>query len=104
MVPPSSRAGHRRLRTFSSTGNVGSSYVTTAAVPNGTVAMSYLPEGGKILVDMARFTYSVRARWFDPSSGTYRSAVGTESSTLGRDVVRDDRERTPTETATGCSC
>ena len=42
--------------TFATTGNVGSSnYVTTASTPDGTLAMSYLPTGGTIAVNMARF-------------------------------------------------
>jgi len=58
--------------TYTETGNVGSSdYVTTAGTPDRTVAMSYLPNGGTVTVDMARFPRPVRARWFDPANGTY---------------------------------
>jgi len=56
--------------TFSSTGSVGSSnYVTTAATPDGKLAISYLPQGGTVAVDMARFDGEVNARWYDPTSG-----------------------------------
>lgn len=58
--------------TFTTTGNVGSSdYVTTAATPDGTLAMSYLPNGGKIRVDMSRFSGPVKAQWYDPTNGTF---------------------------------
>lgn len=51
-------------------GNVGSSnYVTTSITPDGTLAMSYLPTGGTITVDMGRFAGRVQGRWYDPTSG-----------------------------------
>ena len=60
---------------FSATGNVGSSdYVTTAATPDGTLAVSYLPAGGTVIVNMARFSRHVRARWFDPTNGTFEDS------------------------------
>jgi Protein of unknown function (DUF4038)/Putative collagen-binding domain of a collagenase len=66
---------------FTSTGNVGSSnYVTTAATRDGTLAMSYLPTGGTITVDMARLAPRVQARWYDPASGTYRVVLGSPFS------------------------
>jgi Protein of unknown function (DUF4038)/Putative collagen-binding domain of a collagenase len=65
-------AGYGR---FSATGNVGSSdYVTTAATPDGTLAVSYLPAGGTVTVDTSRFAGRVRAHWFDPTSGKYTGA------------------------------
>jgi Protein of unknown function (DUF4038)/Putative collagen-binding domain of a collagenase len=64
--------------TFSSDGNVGSSnYVTTAATPDGTLAISYLPAGGKIAVDMSRFAGLVVAQWYDPAKGTYSAVRGS---------------------------
>ena len=67
----------RGYGTFSSTGDVESNaYVTTASTQDGTLAMSYLPAGGTISVDMSRFRRSVRAQWFDPSNGTYANVAG----------------------------
>jgi hypothetical protein len=64
--------------TFSSTGEVESNdYVTTAAAPDGTLMISYLPDGGTISVDTARFAGPVHAQWYDPSSGTYRPITGS---------------------------
>ena len=61
---------------FSSSGNVGSSdYVTTAATRDGTLAISYLPTGGTVSVDMGRFHGRVRARWYDPAKGKYYSVA-----------------------------
>ena len=57
---------------FSTSGNVGSSnYVTTAATRDRTLAVSYLPTGGTVTVNMARFAARVQARWYDPASGKY---------------------------------
>ena len=57
---------------FATSGNVGSSdYVTTAASRDGTLAVSYLPSGGTVSVDMGRFARRVRARWYDPAKGKY---------------------------------
>lgn len=70
--------------TFSSTGNVGSSdYVTTASTPDGTLALSYLPAGGTVTVDMGRFAGVVRARWYDPTKGTYSAVPGAPFPTSG---------------------
>jgi Protein of unknown function (DUF4038)/Putative collagen-binding domain of a collagenase len=60
--------------TFSTTGNVGSSnYVTTAVTRDRKLAMSYVPNGGTLIVNIARFSGPVDARWYDPASGKYES-------------------------------
>jgi hypothetical protein len=59
--------------TFATSGNVGSSnYVTTAATRDGTLALSYLPAGGTVTVNMRRLAGRVQARWYDPANGKYR--------------------------------
>lgn len=64
--------------TFATAGNVESSnYVTTAATPRGTFAVSYLPGGGTVTVDMARFAGPVQAQWYDPAKGTYSAVAGS---------------------------
>lgn len=86
--------------TFSATGNVGSNdYVTTAATPDGTLAMSYLPTGGTLTIDATRFAGRVRARWFDPTTGTYQPASparfpnsGTVRFTAPEQNVAGDRD------------
>ena len=71
---------------FSATGNVGSTdYVTTAATTDGTLAVSYLPAGGTVTVNMARFSRRVRARWFDPTNGTFK---GSRTSLANRGEIR----------------
>ena len=80
--------GHRVVTsgygTFQTEGNVASSsYVTTAATPDGTLAISYLPAGGAITVDMSRLGGSANARWYDPSKGTYSVVSGSPFRTSG---------------------
>jgi hypothetical protein len=68
--------------TFAPRRTVGSSnYVTTASTPDRRLAVSYLPAGGTIVVDMARFAGRVQARWYDPTKGTYRPVPCTFANT-----------------------
>jgi Protein of unknown function (DUF4038)/Putative collagen-binding domain of a collagenase len=63
---------------FTTSGTVASSnYVTTAFTRDGTLAVSYLPVGGTVTVNMSRFAGRVQARWYDPSKGTYASVAGS---------------------------
>jgi hypothetical protein len=57
-----------------------SNYVTTAATPDRAVSLSYLPAGGSVVVDQTRFRSRVRARWFDPTAGIFRTAKPTSET------------------------
>ena len=61
-------------------------YATTAATSDGKLAISYLPDRREISVDLSRLANSVRAQWYDPSSGTYYDVPGTPFPNLS--VVR----------------
>ena len=69
---------HHRLVTagygiYDESSNVASSdYVTAAATPDGKLALAYLPVGGTVSVDLARFRGRVRVRWFDPTTGRFQ--------------------------------
>src|SRR5581483_1751891 len=65
-----------------------STYVTTAATRDGRLAVSYLPAGGTITVDMGRFARRVKARWYDPTNGTFRPASGTPFRNAGKARLR----------------
>jgi hypothetical protein len=68
--------------TFAGDANVASSdYVTTAVTPDRRLAISYLPRGGTIQVDMRRMAGPVRARWYDPTDGRYSTVQGSPFST-----------------------
>jgi Protein of unknown function (DUF4038)/Putative collagen-binding domain of a collagenase len=61
--------------TYDPTSNVASSnYVTAAATRNGRLTLAYLPDGGTVSVNMARFAGRVLIRWFDPTDGRFRGS------------------------------
>jgi hypothetical protein len=53
----------------------GRDTATTASLLDGTLAVSYLPSARPVTADMSRFCGPVRARWFDPTDGTYKPAA-----------------------------
>ena len=83
--------------TFEREGNVASSsYVTTAATPDGKLAIAYLPAGGTVTVNMGHLAGRVKARWYDPSRGTYSAVSGSPFRNSG-----DVRLSTPGTNADG---
>jgi hypothetical protein len=64
--------------TLTTSGNVGSSdYVTTASARDGKLAISYLPTGGTITVNMRRLAGRIRGRWYDPTNGKHSRVSGS---------------------------
>ena len=57
-------------------------YVTVSAMPDGTLALAYFPQGSSntLTVAMSTFAASVIARWLDPTNGSYTN-IGTFSNT-----------------------
>ena len=55
-----------------------SNYVASAATPGGTLLIAYIPphHKGSITVDMTAMRGSATARWYDPTSGTYKKISG----------------------------
>lgn len=51
-------------------------YATAARTPDGSTIAIYIPTRRTINVNMASMSNSARARWFDPSSGTYQEVPG----------------------------
>ena len=85
--------GHRLVvsgyGTYSDTGDVNDNdYVTAARTRNGRLAIAYLPTGQPIGVDMARMAGRVRAQWYDPTSGKYRTASGSPLAASARHTFR----------------
>lgn len=65
----------RGYGTFATAGNVNSNdYVTADRSSDGRVVVAYLPVHATIAVDLSQLSGPVTARWFDPSSGSYRRA------------------------------
>jgi len=52
-------------------------YVTAARTPDGKLAMAYVPGIRTITVDMRKLSGRVRARWYDPTKGTYVAISGS---------------------------
>jgi len=64
-------------------------YATTAWIPDGTLAITYLPVRRTVSVDLSKFNNPVSARWFDPTSGGYVKIAGSPFDNSGK------RELTP---------
>ena len=70
--------------TYDGKSNVASNnYVAAAATPNRKLALAYLPAGGTVSVDLARFAGGVLVRWFDPTNGRFRLAPGSRRRNTG---------------------
>jgi len=64
--------------------NVASNnYVAAAATPNRRLALAYLPAGGTVSANFARFAGKVTVRWFDPTNGRFRLAPGGAHANSG---------------------
>jgi Protein of unknown function (DUF4038)/IPT/TIG domain/Putative collagen-binding domain of a collagenase/Fibronectin type III domain len=59
------------------------SYVTSAWITDGTLAMAYCPRTTPLRVDLSRFARPVTARWYDPTSGTFQFIPGSPFSNSG---------------------
>jgi hypothetical protein len=48
-------------------------WVVSAAAPDGTLLVAYVPDAhsGALTVVLSAMSGSTRARWYDPSTGTY---------------------------------
>jgi hypothetical protein len=54
-----------------------SSYAVAARSMDGRLALVYLPASRSITLNLALLTGPVRARWYDPSAGTYANVTGS---------------------------
>ena len=73
---------------FGTFGNVDtrvseSDYATAAITSAGNLAMVYMPTVRAITLNMSALKSSVRARWFDPSNGSYQDISGSPFSNSG---------------------
>ncbi len=55
-------------------------YVTAARTPDGRLGIAYLPQPTTLTVDMAKMRGPTKARWYDPTTGTY-TTIGTLPNT-----------------------
>jgi len=59
-------------------------YCTAAWIPAGTFAVSYCPNATTLTVDLAKFSGSTEARWYDPSDGTFTKISGSPFPNSGK--------------------
>ena len=52
-------------------------YCTTAWITSGTNSLSYCPNSTTLTVNLAKFAGPTRARWYDPSKGTFTAIAGS---------------------------
>ena len=55
-------------------------YVTAALTPNGSLGIAYLPQPTTLTVDMTKMRGPTKARWYDPTTGTFK-VIGTIANT-----------------------
>jgi len=60
----------------------GDDWVVAAATPNGSTLIAYVPapHSGSITVDMTALSGTARARWYDPTKGSF-TAIGNIANT-----------------------
>ncbi len=70
---------------FGTTGSPNDNdYVAAARTRDGKLVIAYTPTIRAITVDMTKLSGRVRARWFDPTQGTYTSVAGSPFPNTGR--------------------
>src|SRR5262249_48471404 len=52
-------------------------YPVLAWSPDGRLAVSYVPSGRAVTIDLAKLKSPVKARWFDPTNGSFAIAAGS---------------------------
>jgi hypothetical protein len=63
---------------FNGSGTVNESdYVAAARTPDGRLGIAYLPTPRTLELDLRAFRGSVKAQWYDPTSGTFSTASGS---------------------------
>ena len=84
---PSGLSGMRNLITAGGSSVDASDYVAAAATWDGTLLVGYVPpaHSGTITVDMSAMSGVSKARWFDPTSGSY-SEIGSGLPNTGTRV------------------
>ncbi len=60
-----------------------SDYATAAKTPDGSYGIAYMPTARTITINMASLKAPARAKWFDPTNGTYTAIAGSPFSNQG---------------------
>ncbi len=65
-------------------GQYGSTaFAAAAQLADGSLLLTYLPEGATVTVNLARMGGRVAAQWYDPTNGTYKVVKGSPFANQG---------------------
>ena len=76
-------AGYGTFTTKQQVALASNNYVTAEVNPAHTTGIAYLPKHSTITVNMAALRGAVRARWYNPTTGTFRN-IGTFANSGSR--------------------
>ena len=57
-------------------------FVSACRIENGTSAVVYLPQGGRVEMHLKQLQPGIRARWFDPRTGRFLATSNSDASAL----------------------
>lgn len=87
LVPDQTHSLVTSTTTCPTTGSqIGVTCVTDAETSDHTLGIAYDPRGAPITVDLTKMAGSTTARWYDPTSGFFRSITGSPFANTGRHV------------------
>jgi hypothetical protein len=76
-----------RIRQLSPVGSMTTNTCATAArAADGSVMIAYLPSPRSITVDMSKLSSRSSARWYDPTSGVYKTAIDSPLANVGSKI------------------
>ena len=52
-------------------------YVTATKTEDGTLVLAYLPKSATVTVNLSKMTGKIKAQWFDPTNGSYKTIDGS---------------------------
>jgi hypothetical protein len=59
-------------------------YVTAALADDGSAGVAYMPNTGRVTIDLAKLSGRVKVSWFDPTKGQFRFVQGSPFENNGK--------------------
>jgi len=83
-VQPAVQRLFSRFKRYTHFGSIATNtYAPTARTADGSLVVSYLPKNRPITIDMSKLAAPATARWYDPTSATYRPAAKSPLANTG---------------------
>jgi len=79
-------SGYGTQETIPDPNCLDTNYVTTSYLTDGTVSVSYAPVSTSLTFDLSRYSGSVTAQWYDPTSGNFNTVSGSPFANSGTRV------------------